>query len=202
MKRSSRKPQTVRYFIIGIIAALLVGGAIAYAVQVSTPPVTVPLVATSGKQVNVVLSGKPTVVIFFATWCPYCAYDAKWVMPEFAKKVKQAGGQVIGVQASLQLGQGIPGPKGNPQGGQDGSHYQPAPTKEQSMSIAELKRYEKVFHLDYPLFFDPGLHYTMSMGVSSYPSFAFFNSSGKFVSGLEGAQPESALWQRFQKAAQ
>lgn len=202
MKKTSRQSQPVRYFLIGILAALLVGGAIAYAIQISTPPVTVPLVATNGKQVNVEVSGKPTVVVFFATWCPFCAYDAKWVLPAFAKRVQQAGGRVIGVQASLQLGQGIPGPLGQPQLGQDGSHYQPPASKEQSMSLAELKRYKKTFHLNYPLYFDPALHYTMSMGVSSYPSFAFLNASGKMVAGLAGAQSGSALWSDYQKAAQ
>ena len=195
------RPQTVRYFVIGFIAAVVIGLAIAYAIQLSTPPVTVPLVATNGQKVHVQLSGKPTVVVFFATWCPYCAYDAKWVMPAFTRKVRQAGGQVIGVQSSLQLGIGVPGPFGNPYGGKDGSHFQPPPGKEQSDSLAELKRYVQVFHVTYPLYYDPGLAWSTRMGVQSFPSFAFYDASGKFVAGLGGAQSESTLWTYYQRAA-
>ncbi len=199
MNRS--QPKTVAYFLVGIVAALVIGIAIAYAIQISTPPVTVPLVAMNGKAENVAISGKPTVVVFFATWCPYCAYDAKYVLPAFAKKVQQAGGRVIGVQASLQLGIGIPGPLGNPTAGQDGSHYQPPPGKEESDSLAELHKYQKTFHLDYPLYYDPGLRYTIKSGISTYPEFAFYSSSGAFVTGLIGAQPESSLWKSYQQAA-
>lgn len=202
MNRSSKGSPTARYVLIGLLATVLVGAAIAYALQVSTPNVTIPLVATNGQKVNVPLSGKPTVVVFFATWCPYCAYDAKWVMPAFAKKVQAAGGQVIGVQASLQLGQGVAGPLGNPTAGKEGSHYQPPAGKEQSDSLAALKRYQKAFNLPYPLYFDPGLKYTTSMQIPDYPSFAFYNSSGKMVAGLGGTQTEAVLWQDYQKAAQ
>lgn len=198
---SRSQPKTLRNFVIGIAAALVVGLAIAYAVQISTPPVSVPLVATSGKQVNVVLSGKPTVIIFFATWCPYCAYDAKWVLPQFATKVRKAGGQVLGVQASLQLGQGTAGPLGNPYAGKEGSHFQPSKANEQSASLTALRKYEKDFNLNYPLYFDPGLRYTTKMGVVNYPSFAFFDSTGKFVAGLGGVQAESNLWSTYQSKA-
>ena len=164
--------------------------------------VTVALVNMSGRPTQVALSGRPvTVVEFFAVWCPYCAYDSRWVMPEFAAKVKKAGGRIFAVDASQQLGQAVPGPLGHPEQGIEGSHLQPPASQEESMSLKAIAHYKATFHLPFPLYYDEGLTYATQVGLQGYPSFLFYDAKGKAVVGLEGWQTEAQLWQAYQQAA-
>jgi thiol-disulfide isomerase/thioredoxin len=164
--------------------------------------VTVGLVSVNDARVSVPVSGKPvTVVEFFAVWCPYCAYDAKWVMPDFARKVEKAGGRIFAVDASPYLGQAVPGPLGQPDLGKEGSHTTPPANEEVSLSLQAIAHYEATFHLPFPLYYDLNQAYAQAVGLQAFPSFLFYNSKGKPVVGLPGVQTEAQLWQAYQQAA-
>lgn len=158
------------------------------------------LVATDGKTVDAPLGGRPVVVEFFATWCPYCAYDARYDLPQFAGKVQDAGGMFYAVDASTGVGLGVPGPLGHPALGKDGS-YQPAPpSQEEQASLAALRRYDETYRLDYPTYFDPGLRFSQSAHIPAFPYFLFINAKGQVVKALVGLQPVSTLWRTYQQA--
>jgi len=207
----SKRSKTTTYVVIGA-AVLLVALAIVWGLALGSTPapktaanakakVTVPLISASGQRTDVAVSGKPvTVVEFFAVWCPYCAYDARWVMSDFAAKVQQAGGRIFGVDASQQLGQAVPGPLGHPEQGIEGSHLQPPASQEMSMSLKAIAHYQSTFHLPFPLYYDEGLTYATQVGLRGYPSFLFYDAKGKAVVGLEGWQTEAQLWQAYQQA--
>ncbi len=190
--------------VVAVVWGLALGGSGQGApkAKVTTKAVTVGLVSMNGQRTQVAVSGKPvTVVEFFAVWCPYCAYDARWVMPEFAAKVEKAGGRIFAVDASQQLGQAVPGPDGHPEQGIEGSHLQPPAGQEESMSLQAIAHYKATFHLPFPLYYDEGLTYATAVGLQGYPSFLFYNAKGKAVGGIEGWQTEAQLWQAYQQAA-
>ena len=194
----------VLLIVLAVVWGLELGGSTQGA---STPKakakaVTVGLITMGGQRAQVAVSGKPvTVVEFFAVWCPYCAYDSRWVMPAFAAKVQAAGGRIFAVDASQQLGQAVPGPKGHPDQGVEGSHLQPPASQEEAMSLKAIAHYKATFHLAFPLYYDQGLTYATAVGLQGYPSFLFYDAKGKAVVGLEGWQTETALWQAYQQAA-
>ena len=206
-KQPARRASTTT-IVVAVFAALLVILAVIWGLALGSSPkpqakaVTVGLVTMSGQRAQVTLSGKPvTVVEFFAVWCPYCAYDARWVMPEFARKVQAAGGRIVAVDSSQQLGQAVPGPFGQPDLGKEGSHLQPPADQEEAMSLTAIAHYQATFHLPFPLYYDLGLTYATAVGLQGYPSFLFYDAKGKAVVGLEGWQTETQLWQAYQRAA-
>jgi len=207
--RSAKTGRNVT-MIVGAAAIVLVILAVVWGLALGksgSPPkaksnqVTVGLIAANGQREQVALSGKKvTVVMFFAIWCPYCAYDAKWVTPEFYREVVKAGGRMFAVDASPQLGQAQAGPLGNPYGGKEGSHLQPPPSQELAMSLQAIKQYKSSFNLPYPLYYDEGQTYAKSVQLQAFPSYIFYNSRGKPVKYLEGLYSQAQLWQTYQQA--
>lgn len=158
------------------------------------------LVATDGKTVEAPLGGRPIVVEFFATWCPYCAYDARYYLPRFASRVQGAGGVFYAVDASTGVGLGVPGPLGHPALGKDGSYEPAPPNQEEQASLAALRRYDEIYRLDYPTYYDPGLRFSQSAHIPAYPYFLFIDAKGQVVKALVGWQPDSTLWRTYQLA--
>lgn len=188
--------------ILAVTWGIELGGASQGVAKPKAKAVSVGLISMAGQRTEVAVSGKPvTVVEFFAVWCPYCAYDARWVMPAFAHKVQAAGGRIFGVDASQQLGQAVPGPFGHPEQGIEGSHLQPPTNQEEAMSLQAIAKYQATFKLPFPLYYDQGLTYATAVGLQGYPSFLFYNSKGKIVAGIAGWQTEAQLWKAYQQAA-
>lgn len=86
--------------------------------QVGKPaPLGSRLVSLKGQPSTLAIGHKITVVAAIGTWCMYCAYMDKWVLPRLASK---PGVQIDVVEISPQGGIADPGPLNPPFSGTDG----------------------------------------------------------------------------------
>lgn len=81
-------------------------------------PIHSALVTVSGQRTTLALGRKVTVVLAMATWCKYCAYMDKWVLPPIAK---EPGVAVDVIDLSPMGGIADPGPRRPAFNGTDGS---------------------------------------------------------------------------------
>lgn len=98
-------------------------------------PVKSSLVTPDGKATYLALGEKATVVVAMATWCKYCAYMDKWVLPALATG---SGVEVDVVDVSQTGGIANPGPRVPAFSGTDGSG---ATTLSESGMEVELRTY-------------------------------------------------------------
>ncbi len=91
-----------------LLAILMSGAAMVPAVEQGEPAPTWAGMDFSGNEVHFpsVIDGKPTVMIFFATWCPYC----KAFMPYLGQIQKEYGKDQINILAinAKEKGEGDP----------------------------------------------------------------------------------------------
>lgn len=81
-------------------------------------PIKSALVSLDGRNTRLVLGHKATVVLAMATWCKFCGYMDKWVLPDMSK---EAGVAVDVVDVSPSGGIADPGPQQPAFSGTDGS---------------------------------------------------------------------------------
>jgi len=80
-------------------------------------PTRATLISIDGTATSLALGRKATVVLAMATWCKYCGYMDKWVLPSLAK---DSGVKVDAIDVSPVGGVANPGPKFPEFSGADG----------------------------------------------------------------------------------
>lgn len=205
----TKKRRTMVAMALGI-AAILFGSVITMAVwptsaskPTGTPfvvgrsaPWAAPVETLTGQQTTLAQGSKGTVIMAMASWCLYCGYEDKWVLPVLAK----TPGVVIDiVDVSPQGGIADPGPQSPAFSGHDG---QGGPLTVAGME-STMQQYKKTFGTlnasNIHLYVAPQSTQS-AWNIQSFPTLAFANASGKVVVAPAGAQTISQAQSDLQQA--
>lgn len=168
------------------------GGAATGTTSGATGPFTVgsafnfktPLETLTGHQTTLAQGSKGTVIMAMASWCLYCGYEDKWVLPALAKT---PGVVVDIVDVSPQGGIANPGPQSPAFSGHDG---QGGPLTVAGME-STMQQYKKAFGTlnasNIHVYVAPQATQS-AWNIQSFPTLAFTNGSGKVVVAPGGAQ--------------
>ncbi len=150
----------------------------------------------SGKPAVLVPGHRITVVVLMASWCLYCAYVDRYVLPSL---LHTPGIQINVVDVSPNSGIGDPGPKTPAFSGKD--HMGPAVSVTGMRQV--MNTYVKKFGLRQPnvhVFVDPrGINY---WNVQYFPTILFVTAKGRPLrinGGITPAQAQSYLRQELGK---
>ena len=143
-----------------------------------------PVEALTGKTTTLARGTKGTVVLAMASWCLYCAYEDKYVVPELAKT---PGVVVDVVDVSPQGGIGVPGPQAPAFSGHDGSGG--------PLTVAGMAQTMRQYVKTFGTLSAPNIHVyvapvtTQSLwAVTNFPSMAFMSTQGTVSVAPLGAQ--------------
>lgn len=148
-----------------------------------------PVETLDGRPAALALGRRATVVVLMATWCRYCGYEDRWVVPGL---VGQPGVAVDLVDVSPYGGIASPGPQSPPFSGQD--HIGKKTT------VAGMRSWMARYAAQYGL--PPAVHLYVaptdtqsSWNVASYPTIVLLNGSGTIRNVVAGAftSPAAAL---------
>ncbi len=106
---------------------------------------------------------KPTVVNFWATWCPPCQSE----MPAFNELYKEYGDDIEFMMINL--------------------------TDGQRDTVANVKTFITENGYDFPVYYDMDMNASATYGVSSIPMTVFIDSDGNLISYKVGAISEDDL---------
>lgn len=162
----------------------------------STVNFKTPVETLSGKQTTLAQGPKGTVIMAMASWCLYCGYEDKWVMPVLA----QTPGVVIDiVDVSPQGGIADPGPQSPAFSGHDG---QGGPLTVAGMETT-MQQYKKTFGTlnasNIHVYVAPQSTQS-AWNIQSFPTMAFVGPTGKVVVAPGGAQTLSQAQSDLQQA--
>ncbi|MCL8208381.1 MAG: hypothetical protein K6V97_09970 [Actinomycetia bacterium] len=140
-----------------------------------------PVETLTGQPTSLALGRRATVVVLMATWCRYCGYEDRWVVPGL---VGQPGVAVDLVDVSPYGGIASPGPQSPPFSGQD--HIGKKTT------VAGMRAWMARYAAQYGL--PPGVHLYVapsetqaSWKVASYPTIVLLDGSGTVRRVIAGA---------------
>ena len=148
-----------------------------------------PVETLDGRPAALALGRRATVVVLMATWCRYCGYEDRWVVPGL---VGQPGVAVDLVNVSPYGGIASPGPKTPPFSGQD--HIG------KKVTVAGMRSWMARYAAQYDL--PPSVHLYVAptstqarWNVASYPTIVLLNGSGTIRNVVAGAftSAEAAL---------
>lgn len=164
----------------------------------SLAPFTTSVYTLTGHPTTLARGTQGTVVMAMASWCLFCGYDDKWVLPVLAKT---PGVTVDIVDVSPQGGIADPGPQSPAFSGHDG---QGVPLTVAGMETT-MQQYVKTFGT----LTAPNIHVYVapqttqsSWHIQSFPTLAFIGPSGKVVVAPNGAQTLSQAQSDLQQALQ
>ena len=155
-----------------------------------------PVYTLTGQQTTLVQGSKGTVIMAMASWCLYCGYEDKWVLPVLAK----TPGVVIDiVDVSPQGGIANPGPQSPAFSGHDG---QGGPLTVAGME-STMQQYKKTFGTlnasNIHVYVAPQATQS-AWNIQSFPTLAFVGPTGKVVVAPGGAQTISQAQSDLQQA--
>lgn len=107
--------------------------------------------------------GKPVIINFWASWCPFCLEE----MPYFETVYQEFGDQI-----QFMMIDSIDGVR---------------ETKEKGQAYLEK------FDYTFPVFFDTELEATLSFGIQGYPATFLVDEEGYFVAWINGMTDEKTL---------
>lgn len=160
-------------------------------------PIGADLLTLQGSSTHLAIGRKATVVIAMATWCMYCGYMDRWVVPQVAT---MRGVRVDIVDVSPSGGIADPGPPTPPFHGSDA--IAPPPVDVAGME-AVLHQYMAKYHLQG----DPGVSAYVApqatqaaWKVTGFPTVVVLNAQGTVVWASQGGMTLSQLTQRIKSA--
>ena len=109
------------------------------------------------------LLGRPMIINFWASWCPFCLEE----MPYFETVYQEYGEEI-----QFMMIDSI-----------DGSRE----------TLAKGKEYLAKFDYTFPVFFDTELDATMAFGIQAYPATFLVDQEGYFVAWINGMTDEETL---------
>ena len=135
------------------------------------------------------------IIITMASWCKYCAWEAKWQEPALIKWGQTHHVDVTLVDISPRAGIGIAGPKNNPNSGRDGNgKYLGTATAGIKALGSVLRRYAAVYHEPLTHFtIDPLNHTIFAQKTQELPTIFILNSQGKIIYTFNGITPASRI---------
>ncbi|CAB1129478.1 conserved protein of unknown function [Candidatus Hydrogenisulfobacillus filiaventi] len=143
----------------------------------------------AGKPTALARGSRATIVMGMASWCLYCGYEDRWVLPAIAK---EPGVAVDIVDLSPQGGIADPGPETPPFSGHDGEG---GPLDTAGME-AVMRQYLAAYRGL------PGIHVYVApaairqaWAVQGFPTLAIANTQGRVVQVVPGAVLPAALRQ-------
>ncbi len=143
-----------------------------------------PVENLAGKTTTLARGSQGTVVMAMASWCLFCAYEDKYVMPQLAKT---PGVAIDIVDVSPQGGIGNPGPESPAFSGHDGT----GGSLNTAGMIAIMTQYTKTFGTlnaaNIHVYVAPSKTRT-AWNVQSFPTLAFIGAHGKIAVVPPGAQ--------------
>lgn len=149
-----------------------------------------------GQATTLAQGSKGTVVVAMASWCLFCGYEDKWVMPQLAK----TPGVVIDVvDVSPQGGIADPGPENPPFSGHDGTGSALTLTQMESTMQQYATTYGTLSASNIHVYVAPSATQS-AWNIQSFPTLAFLNSAGKIAVAPQGAQTVSQAQSDLQQA--
>ncbi len=155
-----------------------------------------PLETLAGQPTTLARGSKGTIIMAMASWCLYCGYEDKWVLPVLAKT---PGVVVDIVDVSPQGGIADPGPQSPAFSGHDGTGG--------ALTVAgmasTMQRYVKAFGTlsasNIHVYVAPTATQT-AWNIQSFPSLAFVGANGTVAVAPGGAQTLSQAQTDVQQA--
>ena len=142
-----------------------------------------PVLTLAGHRATLARGSRATIIMGMASWCLYCGYEDRWVLPTLAR---EPGVVVDIVDVSPHGGIADPGPESPPFHGHDG---QGGPMTASGMEQT-MRQYARTYHLA-----GAALHVYVApaatqklWAVPSFPALAFVNRQGVVVVSPAGAQ--------------
>lgn len=143
----------------------------------------------SGQPTTLAHGSKATIVMGMASWCKFCAYEDKYVIPAIAKT---PGIAIDVVDVSPKGGIAQPGPENPAFTGLDGTGG--------PLTVAGMEQTMSRYVQNYGTLSAPNVHvYVASSAtqtawaVKEFPSFAFVNAAGRVMAAPAGGQTLSAV---------
>lgn len=161
------------------------------------PPQPMWSLAAKRYQTQTFPASRPLIVITVATWCKYCAWEAKWQEPALITWASQHHLGIIVLDATPLLGIAAPGPLNDPAAGQD---YQANPPASQAKFYAALDttliQYARRFHLPpADVYADPVNATYFSRHLQYYPTFYFVSAAGTVLRTTDQVATAASLEQ-------
>ncbi len=173
----------------------LTGGTLLAGCGQSAAPSTPPVYSVASQHWVSPAFGAPSggIVIAMASWCKFCAWEARWQEPALIRWATLHHIRVSLVVISPYGGIGVPGPLNNSNAGVD--HPKALPSKHAvSLLATTMDTYAQEFHLNPDrIFLDPKRDSVFSKKAAYIPSFFFLNSHGKIEKQLEDVQTATKL---------
>lgn len=137
-----------------------------------------------------------TVIMAMASWCLYCGYEDKWVLPMLAKT---PGVAVDIIDVSPQGGIADPGPQSPPFSGHDGVGG--------PLSVPQMETTMQQYVKTFGTLSAPNIHVYVATAavqsawhVNSFPTLGFVNAQGRFTNAPPGALTLSQAQQTLKQA--
>lgn len=150
----------------------------------------------AGQKTTLARGSKGTVIMAMASWCLYCGYEDKWVLPVLAKT---PGVTIDIVDVSPQGGIADPGPKSPAFSGHDGTG---GPITTATM-VSTMNQYKKTFGTlnaaNIHIYVAPSATRS-TWNIQSTPTLAFVGANGKTAVAPAGAQTISQAQSDLQQA--
>nr|WP_243239827.1 hypothetical protein [Sulfobacillus harzensis] len=140
-----------------------------------------------GQPTTLARGSKGTVVMAMASWCLYCAYEDKYVLPVLAKT---PGVAVDVVDVSPQGGIGDPGPQNPPFSGHDGTGGALTTAGMEATMRQYVKTFGTLSASTIHVYVAPSATQA-AWNVQTFPTLAFIGTTGKVAVAPAGAQTVS-----------